>query len=106
MSAKFGWIIDKDTIADTSAPPATNLNAVGLTGPRDIAEEVTVRLKAGEGRRFRMKDDDGEVYYEGRIILLDDADPEAEFGPMDNFGAPNAGCTSIEYFENGKWEYL
>lgn len=106
MSAKYGWIIDIDTLADASEPAASNLNAVGLTGPRDISVEITERLKAGEGKNFRMKDDDGEVYYEGRIILLEDADPESEFGPLDDFGAPNAGCTSIEYKTEKGWEYL
>src|SRR3546814_2208380 len=58
----------KDHIADGEAEPGTLLNAVGLVGPRDIAHEIETRLKAGEGEPFRLYDDDGELYYEGRII--------------------------------------
>jgi hypothetical protein len=54
------------------------------------------------GERFRMKDDDGQVYYHGRIAGDYDG-----FEPLDDFGAPNAGCTSIEYRgTNGGWEQL
>src|SRR3546814_1872562 len=58
----YGWIIDKDHIADGEAEPGTLLNAVGLVGPRDIAHEIETRLKAGEGEPFRLYDDDGELY--------------------------------------------
>lgn len=105
MNAKYGWIIDKDLIADTSEPAETNLNATGLTGPRDISPEITARLKAGEGRKFRMKDDDGELYYEGRIVSEEEG-TEDDFGPLDDFGRPNAGCTSIEYYTDKGWECL
>jgi hypothetical protein len=48
-----------------------------------------------------MKDDDGDVYYLGKCSHRD------VFAPLDNFGAPNAGCTSIEYKNDaGVWETL
>lgn len=49
--------------------------------------------------KFRMLDDDGAVYYEG-------LSSSESFAPLDDFGGPNAGCTMIEYHNNGKWEML
>lgn len=52
-----------------------------------------------------MKNDDGIVYYKG---LSSSNDDETAFNPLDDFGMPNAGCTSIEYY-NPKlkiWEEL
>lgn len=88
------WIIDEDLIASPSARPGTNCNAVGLVGPgsyKGDGSELTAR--------FQMLDDDGEVYYRGRCHKY-------SFGPMDDFGTPNAGCTTIQYMVNGKWETL
>lgn len=60
-------------------------------------------LKAGEGQRFRMYDDDGELYYDGRIVGDYDG-----FEPLDDFGMPNVGCTNIRYLNanTGAWETL
>jgi hypothetical protein len=54
---------------------------------------------------FRMFDDDGNLYYEGKS---DDADSERAFDPLDDYGTPNAGCTSIKYWNGSrsKWELL
>lgn len=116
------WIITKDKIAEADAPEGTNLNAKGLTGPSTASDNDVKRLKAGEGKRFRMLDDDGEIYYYGRWLEEDDCTAEyeegyyaqsPEFSPLDNFGAPNAGCTELQYDEGkrdakGKviWETL
>lgn len=100
------WIITKDKIADKTEPEGTNLNAKGLTGPRTASDNDLKRLKAGEGIRFRMLDDDDEIYYYGRWLEEDDCTEEyengfwgaePEFSPLDNFGRPNAGCTEIQY---------
>lgn len=105
--AKYGWIITKDHIAESGATPGTNANAVGVIGPRDISPEHQAALQRGTGRAFRMYDDDGELYYSGRIVgenaieLGQDA-----FGPLDDYGRPNAGCTEIRYMEGGKWQSL
>ena len=48
-----------------------------------------------------MKDDDGNLYYEGLIF-----GDYMGFEPLDEFGMPNAGCTIIEYNIKGKWERL
>jgi hypothetical protein len=86
----MSWIIDIDHI--------THGASVGTMGPRGYT---------GKGHelacRFRILDDDGIVYYEGRNNTSDD---DNAFGPLDDFGAPNAGCTSIQYLVNGRWETL
>jgi len=97
---KYGWIITEDKI-NTETGTKTR---VGTLGPRNIAEDLAERLKKGEGVKFRMKDDDGEIYYIGNF--LGDEDSEDGFAPLDDFGQPDAGCTSIEYYKNEKWQVL
>ena len=100
----YAWIIDRDHIATEGEPPGTLLNAKGLTGPRLAPDVLLASLAAGNGIAFRMRDDDGELYYEGRIACPDD---ESMFAPLDDFGMPNAGCTGIEYKSPvGAWVYL
>lgn len=60
-------------------------------------------LKAGKGEKFKMYDDDGELYYEGRIVGED----YHQLEPLDDFGMGNAGCTDIRYKnEKGIWESI
>lgn len=94
------WKITKDLIAEPGTPMGSNLNAVGVGGPRDSKALTDVEMPF----RFRMYDDDGILYYEG----ITDADPEkgdedSVFMPLDGFGTPNAGATRIDYLINGKW---
>jgi hypothetical protein len=115
------WIITKDKIADERDKVAhphggCNAYAKGLIGPGIASEKDKERLRAGEGLAFRMLDDDGIVYYYGRILEESECTEEYESGmfgqdsqlaPLDNFGSPNAGCIQIEYKnEDGKWEGL
>ncbi len=53
--------------------------------------------------RFRLLDDDGNIYYEG---ISDNHDSQKAFSPLDDFGRGYAGCTQIEYFTNGAWRSL
>jgi len=95
----MAWIITRDRIADPAAKPGTNSNAVGVCGPGSYEGDFTECV-----HKFRMLDDDGEVYYDG---LCDSCDDENALGPLDDFGEPNAGCTTIQYFVKGKgWENL
>lgn len=110
------WIITKDLIAeeeDRKAYPegGRNAYAVNLIGPRNASSRDIARLKAGEGIRFRLLDDDREVYYEGRRLEESDASVgyrgEDELAPLDNFGTPNAGCViQQELNKEGKWEAI
>lgn len=115
------WIITKDKIADAEDKEhypdgGSNLYAVNLVGPGSASDNDKTRLLAGEGRKFRLKDDDGEIYYYGRQLLESDCTEDYESGmfgqdsdlaPLTDFGAPNAGCTQIEIYNDKKeWEGL
>ena len=86
---KYYWKI-------TRGAPDLFDDPVGVRGPMGADESIT----ANKGK-FRMKDDDGIIYYHGEIYGDYDG-----FEPLDDFGTPNAGCTSIEYNEKGEWEIL
>lgn len=102
------WIIIKDLIdggdsLGTSVgiepkPSKTfrNLDADSLKA------EVDRLVAAGVRHKFRLYDDDGELYYEG---LSSDAETEAAFDPLD-WAMGHSGCTRIDYLINGKWEIL
>lgn len=105
----YGWIIDIDHIADQHFAEGTNANAKGVVGPEDISDWMEVALQ-GQGHwrklinrhdakiyRFRIYDDDGELYYTGRMITDEGATNEACGGPLWDFGQPNAGATEIRY---------
>jgi len=83
------WIIDKDYVAE-----GNEKSAVGVMGPRIYTGDGT-ELK----KRFRMLDDDGRLYYEGRSDTDDD---ENALGPLDDFGTPYAGATIIQYWVAGR----
>ena len=93
------WTITKDHYPDPDAKPGTNGNATGLSGPLGVPLTHGQIVSHPEAKRFRMLDDDGEIYYEG--FLVGD-----EFTPLDDFGEPNAGCTSIQVQENGAWVFV
>ena len=78
MISKYNWVITKDYI--------DNGNMVGMNGPNNNSGATE-----NEGE-FRMFDDDGEMYYGGKIWGDYDG-----FEPLDDFGMPFAGCTMIEY---------
>lgn len=88
------WIIDKDHLA-MGAEPGTCMNAVGVAGPSGYKGDGS-ELK----EEFQMYDDDNVLYYEGRC-------KEVGFGPLDDFGTPNSGCTEIRFKNKaGEWEVL
>lgn len=100
------WIIDTDTLADTTQPAGTCMNAVGVMGPQGIpAGDVKALKENGAGTAFRMYDDDDVLYYTGRFLGYPDT--ELAFSPLDDFGTPNAGCTRIDYMTApGQFETL
>lgn len=95
--------ITKDHLWTKSDPYPSG---VGTYGPRGITDEEVAKLDKGEGHRFRMYDDDGELYYSG--LYLGDKNSEDAFEPLDCYGTPNAGAVRIDYINdvNGKWEEL
>lgn len=51
--------------------------------------------------KFKLLDDDGIMYYSGRMKTH-------EFNPLDEYGEPHDGCTTIMYYNDDtkKWETL
>ena len=77
--APYRWVITKDHLDSPGDK--------GVTGPSNLDPS----LKSNRAH-FVMKDDDGITYYEGEIYGDYDG-----FEPLDDFGMPNAGATSIWY---------
>lgn len=99
----YGWLITKDHLYPEHEEGV--MSGPGYFGPYDISEELQTRLKAGEGEPFKMYDSDGEIYYEGLIIMGSDC---IGFEPLDDYGMPNAGCCDIRYRneKTGEFETL
>lgn len=100
--------ITRDYIADDKHD---DTYAVGTVGPSSASDKDVARLKAGEGVKFRLLDDDRNVYYHGVRLETSDADDsydaEPELAPLDCFGTPYAGCV-IQEERNaaGEWEAI
>jgi hypothetical protein len=94
----YAWAITKDHINE-----GHDENTCWTHGADDLNHAYIVTHP--EKQKFRMYDDDGELYYEGYYVgdFSEDA-----FGPLDDFGMPNAGCTRIDYWNETKqiWETL
>ena len=96
--AHYAWIITRDVLDGAD---------VEIMGPRNAPAELVGRLLAGKGQAFRILDDDGELYFLGRILHTDDEVwDEDDFGPLTDFGGPDSGATEIQYREGGKWTML
>ena len=95
----YAWIIDRDHTEVTSGD-------AGVTGPSDAPAELLERLAAGEGYTFTMRDDDGELYYTGRGIATDDelGSEAFAYGPLGDFGMPNAGAVEITWAGHPEWD--
>ena len=86
MGANLNWVVTKDHDVVNDCKNAT---------PNQIDQII----KDGFTEKFKMFDDDGELYYSGY------AKPDADFDPLDDFGTPNAGCTEIQYYNNKTKKY-
>ena len=85
----MAWIITKDIINNGENEGEWN----------SIKEMTEVQCKKICKYKFKLLDDDFEVYFEG---LSSD---NSSFFALDYFGSMY-GCTMIEYYENGKWVAL
>ena len=87
LTRNKSWFITKDLGVCNDCENAT---------PEQIEE-----IKKTHPHKFRMYDDDGELYYEGY------SNDDSSFDPLDDFGMPNAGCADIRYKnKNNEFETL
>ena len=95
----YAWVI---TVDHFKPEQDGGKSLVGLSGPRS-ATLTTDQIKSHpQGKKFRIKDDDGELYYEGVFVDLTSDQRLDGFQPLDDYGTPGLGATVIEYWEAGK----
>lgn len=94
----MAWKITQDLIENGRADETVSAD---YDDELQKVREPSAGPELGQPRPFRMLDGDGNIYYYGFTFGDDDG-----FGPLDDFGQPNAGCTSIQYKIAGKWEEL
>lgn len=104
------WQITRDHIAEPEGPSRVHHTENHSRIPLQMAaigfqsESLPAADDLGRELRmvnFRLLDDDGEVYYEGRCH--DDADCLNQEAALD-WGATDAGCTMIEVHRDGLWK--
>jgi hypothetical protein len=114
----YAWRITRDRDAELNGGES----AVGVEGPSTAPDGDPDELGVPGRVRFRLLDEGDidecnydnpkavqrghELYgvvYEG---ILWDPEGEWPFGPLDDYGRPNYGCTDIQHFNEatGKWE--
>ncbi len=89
---KWGWVITKDRVSVAFS----GWDRTGVGRGDDPMKDVV----AAKSLKFRLRDDDREIYYEG--VLIDDDYCESQIDALD-FGMADAGCSYIEVKRNGKW---
>ena len=106
----YAWKITEDRITD----PAEDGCGLNVVGPGTITAEherwldtkATPANKLPEGIErftFRLFDDDHTLYYRGVLVTDDAGTEEVCCAPLDDYGKPNAGCTSIEWDGHPEW---
>ena len=99
----YAWIITQDHLLTHVERPDRYDSEAGTMGPRGTKFHRKQILKHPKKEVFKMYDDDDILYYTGQIA----GDDFTGFEPLDDFGMPNAGCTSIKYKnKTGQWETL
>ena len=94
----YSWIITADHLNEKT----DSYYRVGMEGP--FGTEHDWKANPDAGQPFQMFDDDGTLYYEGRYV---GDDSEDLFGPLEDMGTPDAGCTGIKYPNaEGKMEFI
>ena len=101
MASRYGWILTRNHLEYEERSEGVTQKVV--LGPRNIGENLETALRRGEGSAFRMYDDDGNLYYSGKIV-----GDYSGFEPLDDYGEPNAGCTDIKMIDkkSKKWVSL
>jgi hypothetical protein len=84
MTTGYYWRITQDYI--NREPEDRKFNRVGTEGPGNPEADTSLPLSI----TFRLKDDDGQVYYGGKAANEESLELAFDFGIAD------AGCTALE----------
>lgn len=99
------WIITRDIYGEEGgyAPELREMDRVGVHS-RDYNAE---RFDKADTLAIRLLDDDGELVYEARATRERIADsPEDRAFEVLDWAMADAGCTELQYFDNGEWQTL
>lgn len=91
------WKIDKDYINENNSRSGVSGESVNIGLPYN---PEFVDLPEGPAVRFRMKDDDGNIYFGG--WLNNDKEGLNQQAAL-AYGMHDAGCTTIEIKVGEKW---
>lgn len=103
--SEYAWVIDKSYIEDDVPIERMGVQKSEgfeeVAGPHDATPEQLADARK-IGTPFAIYDDDGVLYYRGKFVGYDTSPrdgytSEWAFGPLDDFGAPNAGAVTIKY---------
>lgn len=98
--SSYAWVITYDHLE------STHERIIGPHNSTEAQREILAhpRTNADKLARFRIYDDDGELYFSG--YFLGDSESEDAFGPLDDYGMPDSGATEIRYLRGEVWETL
>jgi hypothetical protein len=96
------WIITRDLLFEDTPNTGNTKSRAGVHS----ADYDEARFARADTLEIRLLDDDGEVYYEGRITRrrLEGAEDRA-FEVLD-WAMADAGCTELQFYDKGRWETL
>lgn len=106
------WIITEDHTS-TGGTPDTIVGkhradrewiATRKAATPEVRAEMLDAFKAAMTDEFRLFDDDGELYYTGLCLDLDDQDGDSAFQPLD-WAMNDSGCTRMDYRKKGATEW-
>lgn len=104
-TATYCWRIGTDHLFN----PAWDgvINEAGTVGPAGapILNDEALSTRYENRATFYMYDDDGELYYTGKLYWNGDDEPSEEIigAPLFQFGA-GSGCTRISYRARRHWD--
>lgn len=101
----YAWIIDKDHLYDGQDYLADEAGTVGPYNAPSSNRQI-LGVSYAHRHQFRMYDDDGILYYTGTLYWNGDPEPDEEYvyGPLADFGEPNAGAVLIKYTGKPEWD--
>ena len=91
------WIIITDHLDETPNPAHWFITA-------DMPPGFTKAMVDDLPYEFRLRDDDGELYFSGKCGDLAKADQDHAFAPLD-WAMNDSGCTWMEYRKVGEKEW-
>lgn len=107
----YAWVIDRDHLTEHhhrvqarhNGQAADTPSGAGITGPNmapdwmlDVLNGAAFLDRSYHVYPYQMADDDGVVYYSGRMVTDEGKTEAACSGPLRDFGA-HAGAVTIRY---------